>query len=119
MGSRRPGRLRRARWQAPATATFPSHESPDTDIECLRYRDNPTIYETSSKLESPHQRDGIPALPTGNHKRDASLAGLDSSPGSIESPEQHNGHNDLSARKKAVKRACNECRELHSTPLFD
>jgi hypothetical protein len=48
-----------------------------------------------------------------NRKRNSSLAGFDSSPGTIESPEadgSEDGHHD-DRRKQPVKRACNECRQ--------
>jgi hypothetical protein len=48
-----------------------------------------------------------------NRKRNASLAGFDSSPGTVESPEaegsEDGNHDDK--RKQPVKRACNECRQ--------
>ena len=44
-----------------------------------------------------------------NRKRDASLAGLDASPGSAESVDQD--ADDQNSRKRPVKRACNECRQ--------
>lgn len=49
-----------------------------------------------------------------SRKRDASLAGLDSSPGTIESPEadaSEDGHHHDDRRKQPLKRACNECRQ--------
>jgi len=48
-----------------------------------------------------------------NRKRNASLAGFDSSPGTVESPEaegSEDGNHD-EKRKQPVKRACNECRQ--------
>lgn len=51
---------------------------------------------------------------SGNRKRNASLAGLDSSPGTIESPEadgSDDGQQHDDRRKQPVKRACNECRQ--------
>ncbi|KAK5093661.1 hypothetical protein LTR70_009851 [Exophiala xenobiotica] len=64
---------------------------------------------------SPIQRsDGglrSPATATSQgYKRDASVAGFDASPGSIESPDQHDA-DDQHSRKRPVKRACNECRQ--------
>lgn len=65
-----------------------------------------------AELKSPIQpsNGGLssPAL-THSHKRDASAAGLDASPGSGESI----GYNDVDeqSRKRPVKRACNECRQ--------
>lgn len=62
-----------------------------------------------SGLGSPvSERHGI-----STRKRNASLAGFDSSPGTIESPEadgSEDGHQD-DRRKQPVKRACNECRQ--------
>jgi hypothetical protein len=66
----------------------------------------------SSGLGSPvserHAASGI-----SNRKRNASLAGFDSSPGTVESPEaegsEDGNHDDK--RKHPVKRACNECRQ--------
>ena len=66
----------------------------------------------SSGLGSPvserHAASGI-----SNRKRNSSLAGFDSSPGTIESPEaegsEDGNHDDK--RKQPVKRACNECRQ--------
>lgn len=49
-----------------------------------------------------------------NRKRNASLAGFDSSPGTIESPEgdgSEDGQQLDDRRKQPVKRACNECRQ--------
>ena len=50
--------------------------------------------------------------PGHSRKRNASLAGFDSSPASpgIESPDQQDGE-DGNSRKRPVKRACNECRQ--------
>ncbi|KAK5091244.1 hypothetical protein LTR05_001425 [Lithohypha guttulata] len=61
-------------------------------------------------INSPaHRSDGGLSSPVQlhHHKRDASTAGLDTSPGSAESPD----HNDVDPRKRPVKRACNECRQ--------
>ena len=48
-----------------------------------------------------------------NRKRNASLAGFDSSPGTIESPEAEGSEdgNQEDRRKQPIKRACNECRQ--------
>jgi hypothetical protein len=48
-----------------------------------------------------------------NRKRNASLAGFDSSPGTVESPEAEGSEdgNHEDRRKQPVKRACNECRQ--------
>ena len=48
-----------------------------------------------------------------NRKRNASLAGFDSSPGTVESPEADGSEdgNHEGGRKQPVKRACNECRQ--------
>ena len=48
-----------------------------------------------------------------NRKRNASLAGFDSSPGTIDSPEADGSEdgNHEGGRKQPVKRACNECRQ--------
>ncbi|KIW30728.1 hypothetical protein, variant [Cladophialophora immunda] len=49
--------------------------------------------------------------PTQSHKRNASVAGFDSSPASLESPD-HNGDEHMrDGRRRPVKRACNECRQ--------
>lgn len=112
MSARTSRQLRRARGPARATVTNFLRDSSDTNILRLRYRDPCHSNEQTSKLESPNNLEGTPALQSGTRKRNASFAGLDSSPASIESPEQYNNHHDSSARKKAVKRACNECRKL-------
>jgi hypothetical protein len=74
---------------------------------------------TSVKLAVPQSQDtepvtGLGALgsPVQGHKRNASLAGFDSSPASpsIDSPDQNAGDDSL-GRKRPVKRACNECRQ--------
>jgi hypothetical protein len=71
----------------------------------------------SSGLGSPvserHAASGI-----SNRKRNASLAGFDSSPGTVESPEaegSEDGNHD-EKRKHPVKRACNECRQQKVSP---
>ena len=46
----------------------------------------------------------------GGVKRDRSVAGLDSSPGSVEDGEGEDGTEDR-RRAPGVKRACNECRQ--------
>ena len=64
-------------------------------------------------LTSPtHRADGGLSSPVvaQNRKRDASVAGLDASPGSNESAD-HNDGDDQQSRKRPVKRACNECRQ--------
>jgi hypothetical protein len=61
----------------------------------------------------------VPISPTVSHghKRNASTAGLDSSPASgVESPTEHDvngedGARDAASRRRPVKRACNECRQ--------
>ena len=58
----------------------------------------------------------------GSHgrKRKASIAGFDSSPGTIESPgnyESDDGHPNDERRKQPVKRACNECRQQKVSQL--
>ncbi|OAG41792.1 hypothetical protein AYO21_04027 [Fonsecaea monophora] len=53
--------------------------------------------------------------PTQSHKRNASIAGFDSSPASLESPD-HNGDEHMrDGRRRPVKRACNECRQQKDT----
>lgn len=42
-------------------------------------------------------------------KRNVTIAGMDSSPGSIEDTEDNDGRDDK--RRQPVKRACNECRQ--------
>lgn len=42
-------------------------------------------------------------------KRNVTIAGIDSSPGSIDDAEDHDGRDDK--RRQPVKRACNECRQ--------
>lgn len=42
-------------------------------------------------------------------KRNVSVAGIDSSPGSTDDIEDHDGQEDK--RRQPVKRACNECRQ--------
>lgn len=42
-------------------------------------------------------------------KRNVTIAGMDSSPGSIEDAEDNDGRDDK--RRQPVKRACNECRQ--------
>lgn len=61
-----------------------------------------------SPVSERHSTSGI-----SNRKRNASLAGFDSSPGTAESPEadaSDDGHHG-DRRKQPVKRACNECRQ--------
>lgn len=74
---------------------------------------------SSNKLadHQPQDREPVTGLgavgsPVHGRKRNASLAGFDSSPvsPSIESPDQIGGE-DGSGRKRPVKRACNECRQ--------
>lgn len=64
-------------------------------------------------LTSPvHRSDGGLSSPviSQSRKRDASVAGLDASPGSNESADQNDG-DEQQSRKRPVKRACNECRQ--------
>jgi hypothetical protein len=49
--------------------------------------------------------------PTQSHKRNASVAGFDSSPASLESPDINGDENGRDGRRRPVKRACNECRQ--------
>lgn len=42
-------------------------------------------------------------------KRNVAMAGIDSSPGSIEDVDDHDAREDR--RRQPVKRACNECRQ--------
>lgn len=42
-------------------------------------------------------------------KRNVTIAGMDSSPGSIEDADDNDGRDDK--RRQPVKRACNECRQ--------
>jgi hypothetical protein len=51
------------------------------------------------------------ASPTQSHKRNASVAGFDSSPASLESPDLNGDDNGRDGRRRPVKRACNECRQ--------
>lgn len=44
-----------------------------------------------------------------NRKRNVTIAGIDSSPGSIDEAEDIDGRDDK--RRQPVKRACNECRQ--------
>jgi hypothetical protein len=44
-----------------------------------------------------------------NRKRNVTMAGIDSSPGSIDEAEDIDGRDDK--RRQPVKRACNECRQ--------
>lgn len=49
--------------------------------------------------------------PTQSHKRNASVAGFDSSPASLESPDINGDEHARDGRRRPVKRACNECRQ--------
>ncbi|KIW86694.1 uncharacterized protein Z519_12680 [Cladophialophora bantiana CBS 173.52] len=49
--------------------------------------------------------------PTQSHKRNASVAGFDSSPASLESPDHNGDEHARDGRRRPVKRACNECRQ--------
>jgi len=50
--------------------------------------------------------------PAQGRKRNASLAGFDSSPASIESPDQNGDESHArDFKRRPVKRACNECRQ--------
>ena len=51
------------------------------------------------------------ASPTQSHKRNASAAGLDSSPTSLGSPDINGDGDTRDGRRRPVKRACNECRQ--------
>lgn len=51
------------------------------------------------------------ASPTQSHKRNASVAGFDSSPASLESPDHNGDEHTRDGRRRPVKRACNECRQ--------
>jgi hypothetical protein len=65
-------------------------------------------HSLGSPVSERHSISGI-----SNRKRNASLAGFDSSPGTVESPEadaSDDGHHG-DRRKQPVKRACNECRQ--------
>ena len=65
-------------------------------------------HSSGSPVSERHATSGI-----SNRKRNASLAGLDSSPGTVESPEadaSDDAHHE-DRRKQPVKRACNECRQ--------
>jgi hypothetical protein len=65
-------------------------------------------HSLGSPVSERHAASGI-----SNRKRNASLAGLDSSPGTVESPEadaSDDAHHE-DRRKQPVKRACNECRQ--------
>ena len=88
-----------------------------------RYRREYTIRHAvngrRNKLAEHQLQDGQPVIglggvgsPDHNRKRNASLAGFDSSPASpsFDSPDQH-GDEDGQGRKRPVKRACNECRQ--------
>lgn len=67
--------------------------------------------------QSPSQRgDGGHSSPANSisRKRDQSTAGLDASPGSVDSGDHADG-DDHALRKRPVKRACNECRQQKVT----
>lgn len=51
--------------------------------------------------------------PTQSHKRNASVAGFDSSPASASfgSPDLNDDHGRADGKRRPVKRACNECRQ--------
>lgn len=68
----------------------------------------------NSALSSPIVSSGPASVPPNGLKRNASQAGLDSSPTSTESPDAE--HRDEAAhgedrRRQPLKRACNECRQ--------
>ena len=70
--------------------------------------------EEISPAKSPTSPDTRVTAGGHSRKRNASIAGLDSSPGSNESPD-HDGTDDGTpqpgGRRFPVKRACNECRQ--------
>ena len=92
------------------------------DNASLRYRlfmSRHAVSGSSNKLADHQPQNSEPLIglsaagsPLHGRKRNASLAGFDSSPVSpnIESPNQI-GEEDGSGRKRPVKRACNECRQ--------
>lgn len=85
---------------------FTAHTTPQFNLAALT---SPT-HRTDGGLSSP--------VVAQNRKRDASVAGLDASPGSNESAD-HNDGDDQQSRKRPVKRACNECRQQKvSTACF-
>lgn len=51
--------------------------------------------------------------PSQSHKRNASLAGFDSSPASVSigSPDPNGDEHGREGKRRPVKRACNECRQ--------
>lgn len=53
---------------------------------------------------SPVSVDGVQG-----RKRNVTIAGMDSSPGSVEDVEDNDGRDEK--RRQPVKRACNECRQ--------
>lgn len=57
--------------------------------------------------------------PTQSHKRNASVAGFDSSPASLESPDINGDDHARDGRRRPVKRACNECRQQKVSYYFD
>ena len=96
------------------TAQVPhhSHQSDIGQRQPIRGQP-PEIDHKLASQASPSQRgDGGFTSPATSHtrKRDASVAGFDASPGSIESSHLHDV-DDESSRKRPVKRACNECRQ--------
>lgn len=73
----------------------------------------------SPALSSPVNSSAPGFIAPNDRKRNASQAGLDSSPTSTESPEVE-PRDDVShredRRRLALKRACNECRQQVSSP---
>jgi hypothetical protein len=66
----------------------------------------------STSAASPGDAPGASyASPPQSHKRNASVAGFDSSPASLESPDVNGDENTRDGRRRPVKRACNECRQ--------
>ncbi|EXJ83289.1 hypothetical protein A1O1_06908 [Capronia coronata CBS 617.96] len=73
------------------------------------FHDDFTLASTSAGTDADGPGSGLTS-PVQGHKRNASFAGLESSPASVESLDQ-NGDGSRDPRRRPVKRACNECRQ--------
>ncbi|KAL2401735.1 hypothetical protein ABEF93_008123 [Exophiala dermatitidis] len=74
------------------------------------YYDSFTLASTSVATDADGPGSGLTS-PTQDRKRNASVAGLESSPNSVESPDPNGDVHARDARRRPVKRACNECRQ--------
>lgn len=81
-------------------------------VQGFKSRDNFKLASTSAPIEGESSVPGL-ASPTQGRKRNASVAGFDSSPASasVESPDINGDELGRDGRRRPVKRACNECRQ--------